>query len=647
MALSPTVTVRIAADLLGFQTALNKVAATAQSGASKISGGFHSMLGTLNQTGVLAPFSQALDGVDAALSNIEEHGKKSFGAVAAAAGAGVAAIGTALVVMGSKEQASHQQLQAAVTATGANYDDFSGQIDKTAKHMEKFGDTSAETQDAIRILTQATGNTQTALNDMGTAADLAAAKHESLTSAASQLAKVHGGANRVLKEFGITAEKAGDNTKAMAKATTDAQKADQNAQAAKQHLADIEAIDAGKKHLTTAEALKLRDAQQKVTATADIARDAHKKLADMHQTVTTKADVARDAIQKLSDKLKGQASAQADTFTGKLKDMKAHLEDMASKMGQKWGPAIQTFGMVMVIAGSIGFAAFGWITLAVLAIAGLVAVGIILYKNWGDIAAFLKRDWPLVIGIMTGGLTLFAALIWKFFGKDIKQWVKDAVDFIVNTWNGLVNSIKGIVAAISYWVSVPWHAAQAAAGAVAGAIINAWNGVVGFFVRLAGSIEYWISLPWNTALTAVGTVTGGIIRAWQGVLNFFTGMYHTIAWIFGEVGGAISNGIGAGVNAVKGLWNSTVGRVSFSVPSWVPVFGGDKWAFPQMAEGGIVTSPTLALIGERGPEAVVPLNRGGGVGGPAVVIQQANFATELDVESFLRRAAWTVQTRQI
>lgn len=35
---------------------------------------------------------------------------------------------------------------------------------------------------------------------------------------------------------------------------------------------------------------------------------------------------------------------------------------------------------------------------------------------------------------------------------------------------------------------------------------------------------------------------------------------------------------------------------------------------PGLADGGIVTSPTLAMIGERGPEAVVPLGRGGGVG---------------------------------
>jgi hypothetical protein len=37
-----------------------------------------------------------------------------------------------------------------------------------------------------------------------------------------------------------------------------------------------------------------------------------------------------------------------------------------------------------------------------------------------------------------------------------------------------------------------------------------------------------------------------------------------------------------------------------------------------MAAGGIVTSPTLALIGEAGPEAVVPLSKMGAMGGVTI-----------------------------
>jgi hypothetical protein len=41
---------------------------------------------------------------------------------------------------------------------------------------------------------------------------------------------------------------------------------------------------------------------------------------------------------------------------------------------------------------------------------------------------------------------------------------------------------------------------------------------------------------------------------------------------------------------------------------------------PALADGGIVTGPTLALIGEAGPEAVIPLDRAGDMGGNNVTI---------------------------
>ena len=74
-------------------------------------------------------------------------------------------------------------------------------------------------------------------------------------------------------------------------------------------------------------------------------------------------------------------------------------------------------------------------------------------------------------------------------------------------------------------------------------------------------------------------------------------------------------------NAIAKLWNNTIGKLSFKFPDWVPGFGGKGFSVPNiplLAEGGIVNSPTLAVIGEKGPEAVVPLNRNSGVGGITV-----------------------------
>jgi hypothetical protein len=70
-------------------------------------------------------------------------------------------------------------------------------------------------------------------------------------------------------------------------------------------------------------------------------------------------------------------------------------------------------------------------------------------------------------------------------------------------------------------------------------------------------------------------------------------------------------------NTIAKAWNNTIGKLSFKIPSWVPGLGGkgfDVPNIPELAAGGIVTSPTVALIGEAGPEAVVPLNRMGQMG---------------------------------
>jgi disulfide bond formation protein DsbB len=86
-------------------------------------------------------------------------------------------------------------------------------------------------------------------------------------------------------------------------------------------------------------------------------------------------------------------------------------------------------------------------------------------------------------------------------------------------------------------------------------------------------------------------------------------------------------------NGIGKIWNNTVGKISFEVPGWVPGLGGkgfDMPKIPMLADGGIVTSPTLALIGEgRGPEAVIPLNRmneftGGGGGEVNIYVQGAD-----------------------
>ena len=97
-------------------------------------------------------------------------------------------------------------------------------------------------------------------------------------------------------------------------------------------------------------------------------------------------------------------------------------------------------------------------------------------------------------------------------------------------------------------------------------------------------------------------VKGGKL-VFDGLTTYFTGLYIAFKTLF---------------NGIAKLWNGTVGKLAFNIPSWVPVIGGKGFEVPEipmLADGGIVTGPTLAMIGERGPEAVIPLSgRGGGMG---------------------------------
>jgi hypothetical protein len=102
-------------------------------------------------------------------------------------------------------------------------------------------------------------------------------------------------------------------------------------------------------------------------------------------------------------------------------------------------------------------------------------------------------------------------------------------------------------------------------------------------------------------------VTGGQ-AVFDGLTTIFSGLYNIFKTLF---------------NGIAKLWNNTVGKLSFKIPNWVPGIGGSGFEVPNipyLAEGGIVTGPTVAMIGEAGPEAVIPLNQMNGRMGSNVTI---------------------------
>jgi hypothetical protein len=200
----PSVLVRVLGDVTGFAKSLGDAGTQGEGAASRLHSAFSGVLGALNKTDVLGPFGQALDGIDQALEAVAEHGK-GVGTAMIGVGGALAGVGVGLSALGSKDKAAHQQLQASVEATGKDYEDYASQVEKAITSQEKYGHSAGQTQDALRILTQAMGDPAKALQYLGEASDLAAAKHESLDEAATQLGKTYNGSTRLLKEFGDTA----------------------------------------------------------------------------------------------------------------------------------------------------------------------------------------------------------------------------------------------------------------------------------------------------------------------------------------------------------------------------------------------------------------------------------------------------------
>jgi len=170
---------------------------------------------------------------------------------------------------------------------------------------------------------------------------------------------------------------------------------------------------------------------------------------------------------------------------------------------------------------------------------------------------------------------------------------------------GLAVSIIAVNTALKIWTAVTkaFSAVQAVFNAIMAAnpivlVTLAILAIIGVLVLAYNKFEGFRNV--------VDAVFGAVKTGVTGVYDFFKKYVDLILGVWKGV-----------FNTIADVWNNTLGKLSFKFPSWVPGLGGkgfDVPDIPKLANGGIVTAPTLALIGEAGPEAVVPLNRANGMG---------------------------------
>ena len=130
---------------------------------------------------------------------------------------------------------------------------------------------------------------------------------------------------------------------------------------------------------------------------------------------------------------------------------------------------------------------------------------------------------------------------------------------------------------------------------------------------------------WDKFKDLINNVVDAVKGYFSGLVEALGGMWDVIVGIFTGDTDLINSGFKDIVNGLVEKINSIVRlayTISFDLPDWL---GGGSFGFnlpeiPRLAEGGIVRKPTLAMIGESGPEAVVPLGQGGGGMGANITI---------------------------
>lgn len=194
-----------------------------------------------------------------------------------------------------------------------------------------------------------------------------------------------------------------------------------------------------------------------------------------------------------------------------------------------------------------------WIILGIMLLIGVL---VLIIMKWDEIAAAVSGAWAAINAKVDEGVA----------------WVKDKIssglDWVVGKWNSAWGWIEGKTAA--------------AAGAIMGA--------VGWLGAIPGRVSGWL----GEAVAWVAGMPGRISRAasgmWDGISSGFRGMVNSLISGWNNLSFTIGGGSIMGVS---------VPSLTLSTPN-----------IPMLADGGIATGATLAMVGEgREDEAILPLSK--------------------------------------
>ena len=230
----------------------------------------------------------------------------------------------------------------------------------------------------------------------------------------------------------------------------------------------------------------------------------------------------------------------------------------------------------------------------------------------------------------------------------IKAFITTTINTISTTLSTVLNAIKTtfstILESIKNTVTTVFNAIKSTIttiiNAVSTTISTVLNSIKTTFSTILNSIKTTVNTIFNaiksTITTIMGTIQSGISTAlssikttwsnmWESmkttVINIFNGIWSSIKGVINSIIGGIEKMANGVINGINGMIRA-LNNLSFDVPDWVPEIGGKTFGFnistignisiPRLAKGGVVDQATIAMVGEAGQEAVVPLENNTG-----------------------------------
>ena len=244
------------------------------------------------------------------------------------------------------------------------------------------------------------------------------------------------------------------------------------------------------------------------------------------------------------------------------------------------------------------------------------------------VAPFIERNQELLttLGVAIGAVT--AAFV--AFKVATVAWtvVSTAATVATTAWAVATTALNVAIGILTSPITL---VVAAIAALVAGVILAYQNfdlfraAVDGLADGVVFVVEAFVGLP-RQLFDAISDGLGWLVYAGATIgTKLLEGIGHALGGAV-EWAAAFAKDI---ANALIGFINMAIDDLNnlleFKIegPGFLPdinINPPDIPGIPLLAEGGIVTAPTLALIGEAGPEAVIPLNRAGGMGGGPMTV---------------------------